>query len=360
VTGPSGSGKSSLFLETLVPAVQRALREHGAEAPLPHRALRGTESLSTVVEVDQSPLGRTSRGNAATYLGAWDVIRKRYAREPIAKERDYGHAWFSFNVPGGRCETCGGDGAETVEMQFLADVTFSCPDCGGKRFVGPVLDVKHRGLDVAQLLETTIADAIALYGSDKGDKGVLARLGPAADVGLGYLKLGQSLNTLSGGEAQRLKLALALADTPPGALVVLDEPTAGLHAMDVDPLLAVLDRLVARGDTVACAIDVFMVLGDDLQGRVRQCQGRAQLTPARAMLRLGDPRGQTRVMEQRAQSHGAQAVAGHAHLARQHHRQQAHVQRVVVHQFIADLVGHQVDGNVRIQQHRVGHRVDQA
>ncbi|MFN9809381.1 MAG: excinuclease ABC subunit UvrA [Deltaproteobacteria bacterium] len=247
VTGPSGSGKSSLFLETLVPAVQRALRQHGVEQPLPHRALRGVEALSSVVEVDQAPLGRTSRGNAATYLGAWDVIRKRYAREPLAKERDYGHAWFSFNVPGGRCETCGGDGAETVEMQFLADVTFSCPDCGGKRFVGPVLDVKHRGLDVAQLLETTIADAIALY---VGDKSTLARLSPAAEVGLGYLKLGQSLNTLSGGEAQRLKLALALADTPRGALVVLDEPTAGLHAADIEPLLAVLDRLVARGDTV--------------------------------------------------------------------------------------------------------------
>ncbi len=247
VTGPSGSGKSSLFLETLVPAAQRALREHGAEVPLAHAALRGLEAFSAVVEVDQSPLGRTSRGNAATYLGAWDVIRKRYAREPLAKERDYSHAWFSFNVPGGRCETCGGDGAETVEMQFLADVTFSCPDCGGKRFVGPVLDVKHRGLDVAELLEKTIAEAVALYA---GDKSVSARLGPALEVGLGYLRLGQSLNTLSGGEAQRLKLALALADTPPGALVVLDEPTAGLHAVDVEPLLVVLDRLVERGDTV--------------------------------------------------------------------------------------------------------------
>jgi excinuclease ABC subunit A len=247
VTGPSGSGKSSLLLETLVPAAQRALREAGAEIPLPHRALRGLDGVSTVVHVDQSPLGRTSRGNTATYLGAWDVLRKRYAREPLAKEREYAEGYFSFNVPGGRCETCGGDGAETVEMQFLADVTFGCPDCGGKRFVGPVLDVKHRGLDVAELLEKTVAETVALYA---GDKGVVARLGPAVDVGLGYLRLGQSLNTLSGGEAQRLKLALALADTPPGALVVLDEPTAGLHAADVEPLLAVLDRLVDRGDTV--------------------------------------------------------------------------------------------------------------
>ena len=132
-------------------------------------------------------------------------------------------------------------------MQFLADVTFSCPDCGGKRFVGPVLDVKHRGIDVAELLEKTIAETLEIYA---GDKHVLARLTPARDVGLGYLRLGQSLNTLSGGEAQRLKLALALADTPPGALVVLDEPTAGLHAVDVTPLLDVLDRLVSRGDTV--------------------------------------------------------------------------------------------------------------
>ncbi|UJR80228.1 excinuclease ABC subunit UvrA [Sandaracinus amylolyticus] len=247
VTGPSGSGKSSLVLETLVPAVQRALGVPGVHQPLEHDALEGAALVSSVVHVDQSPLGRTSRGNAATYLGAWDVIRKRFAREPIAKERGYTDGFFSFNVEGGRCETCRGDGAETVEMQFLADVTFSCPDCSGRRFVGPVLDVVHRGMTVADVLELTANEAAERFA---GDASVSERLRPMIDVGLGYLKLGQSLNTLSGGEAQRLKLALALAETPPGALVVLDEPTAGLHAKDVEPLMQVLDRLVARGDTV--------------------------------------------------------------------------------------------------------------
>ncbi|MDQ3031293.1 MAG: excinuclease ABC subunit UvrA, partial [Myxococcota bacterium] len=247
VTGPSGSGKSSLVLETLVPAVQRALGISGAAQPLTHDTLTGASLLTGVVHVDQAALGRTSRGNAATYLGAWDVIRKRFSREPIAKERGYADGFFSFNVEGGRCETCRGDGAETVEMQFLADVTFSCPDCSGRRFVGPVLDVVHRGMTVADVLELTATEAAARFADDAR---VIARLQPMLDVGLGYLRLGQSLNTLSGGEAQRLKLALALAETPSGALVVLDEPTAGLHTQDVEPLMNVLERLVARGDTV--------------------------------------------------------------------------------------------------------------
>ncbi len=247
VTGPSGSGKSSLVLETLVPAVERALRVHGAGVPLAHDSVSRAVRLAGVVHVDQSPLGRTSRGNAATYLGAWDAIRKRFAREPLAKERVYTEGYFSFNVAGGRCETCHGDGSETVEMQFLADVTFSCPDCGGKRFVGPVLDVLHRGMNVAEVLELTADEAAARF---EGDASVAAKLEPMVSVGLGYLRLGQSLNTLSGGEAQRLKLALALSDAPAGGLVVLDEPTAGLHAADVTPLMEVLDRLVARGDTV--------------------------------------------------------------------------------------------------------------
>ncbi|MFO0680966.1 MAG: excinuclease ABC subunit UvrA [Sandaracinus sp.] len=247
VTGPSGSGKSSLILETLVPAVERTLHVAGASSPLPHTSLGHAARLSGITRVDQAPLGRTSRGNAATYLGAWEEIRKRFAREPLAKERGYSDAYFSFNVAGGRCETCKGDGSETVEMQFLADVTFDCPDCGGRRFVGPVLDVRHRDMTVADVLELTASEAAKRF---EGDGKVLGKLGPMIEVGLGYLRLGQALNTLSGGEAQRLKLALALGEAPVGGLVVLDEPTAGLHAADVTPLLDVLESLVARGDTV--------------------------------------------------------------------------------------------------------------
>jgi excinuclease ABC subunit A len=254
VTGPSGSGKSSLVLETLVPAIERRTSGlHGSgETALPFVALEGIDALHTVSHVDQSPIGRTSRGNAATYLGVWDAVRKRFAKEPIAKERGYGDSYFSFNVAGGRCETCKGDGAETIEMQFLADVTFSCPDCGGKRFVGAVLDVKVAGLDVSEVLELTASAALLHFGPEGGasDKAVQKKLAPLVEVGLGYLRMGQSLNTLSGGEAQRLKLALALADAAPGGLVVLDEPTAGLHAEDVKPLLRAIDRLVDRGDTV--------------------------------------------------------------------------------------------------------------
>jgi excinuclease ABC subunit A len=163
VTGVSGSGKSSLVLETLAPAVSRALGQTAKEVALEHASLSGTEGLTGVVQVDQSPLGRTSRGNPATYLKAWDVVRKRFAREPLAKERGYTPGVFSFNVPGGRCEACKGEGAETVEMQFLADVSFSCPECQGRRFVGPVLDVTHRAHSIADVLELTGQEAIALF-----------------------------------------------------------------------------------------------------------------------------------------------------------------------------------------------------
>ncbi len=247
VTGVSGSGKSSLILSTLVPAARRARGERSEDAPLAHDGIEGLEALSGVVHVNQSPLGRTSRGNPATYLKIWDLIRKRFAAEPLAKERDYTASTFSFNTAGGRCEACGGEGAETVEMQFLADVTFSCPECGGRRFVGPVLDVRHRDLDVADVLELTVDEALERF---EGDGELTRKMAPLSEVGLGYLRLGQPLNTLSGGEAQRLKLAGTLAGASKGSLVVLDEPTAGLHYDDVTPLLATIGALVERGDTV--------------------------------------------------------------------------------------------------------------
>lgn len=247
VTGVSGSGKSSLVLETLLPALRRHKGDVSKAVGLPFARLEGADAVEAVVGVDQAPLGRTSRGNPATYLKLWDVVRKRFVAESLAKERGYKPGAFSFNVAGGRCEACKGEGAETVEMQFLADVTFSCPVCQGRRFVGPILDVKHRGLDVADVLGLTAVAAMQIF---EGDKQVEKALAPLVDVGLGYLRLGQPLNTLSGGEAQRLKLAQALARATPGSLILLDEPTAGLHADDVAPLLAVLDRLVERGDTV--------------------------------------------------------------------------------------------------------------
>ena len=247
VTGVSGSGKSSLVLETLLPAIQRQLGVKSEGAPLDHDAVTGFEPLQGVVGVNQAPLGRTSRGNAATYLKIWEAFRKRFTQQPLAKERGYKPGFFSFNVPGGRCEACRGDGAETVEMQFLADVVFSCPECQGRRFVGPVLDVEYMGLSIADVLELTAHQAAEHFVDDA----ILSRsLKPLLDVGLGYLRLGQPLNTLSGGEAQRLKLAEALLRATPGSLLIFDEPTAGLHANDVEPLMKVLDDLVERGDTV--------------------------------------------------------------------------------------------------------------
>ncbi len=248
VTGVSGSGKSTLVLETLVPAVREALDAAGERSPLPHEGLElPGGAIRDVVEVDQAPLGRTSRGNPATYVGLWDVVRKRFASEPLSRERGYGPGFFSLNVPGGRCEACKGEGAETVEMQFLADVTFSCPECGGRRFAGPVLDVRHRGRNVVELLESTVQHA---WDWAEGDRELRRRIAPLLQVGLGHLRLGHPLNALSGGEAQRLKLAAALGRVGRYTLLVLDEPTAGLHPEEVEPLLGVLHDLVERGATV--------------------------------------------------------------------------------------------------------------
>ena len=247
VTGPSGSGKSTLVVDVLYRALARRLGDLDVEPAGEHTAIDGAEAVRSITLVDQLPLGRTSRGNAATYTKAWDTIRALYAKEPEAIAHSLGPGAFSFNVEGGRCESCNGEGYETVEMQFLADVRLVCPSCRGKRFQERVLAVRHRGVSVAEVLEATVDRALELFVAEPS---VQRALGPVQKLGLGYLTLGQPLSTLSGGEAQRLKLARALAERHEGALFVLDEPSAGLHADEVQKLLGALDVIVAAGGSV--------------------------------------------------------------------------------------------------------------
>ncbi|MFO0564537.1 MAG: excinuclease ABC subunit UvrA [Polyangiaceae bacterium] len=246
VTGVSGSGKSTLAVDIVYRAVARHLGELGVEPPGAHDRIHGFDTIRSVTLVDQAPLGRTSRGNAATYTKAWDGIRALFAAEPEARARQLGAAHFSFNVQGGRCDSCSGEGFETVEMQFLADVRLACPVCQGKRFKPEVLAVRRQGKSIADVLELTVDEALEHF----RELPIRRALGPLAMLGLGYLRLGQPLSTLSGGEAQRLKLARSLGDDQKGALFVLDEPSAGLHADEVDRVLAALDVIVEGGGSV--------------------------------------------------------------------------------------------------------------
>ncbi|MBN1608256.1 MAG: excinuclease ABC subunit UvrA [Polyangiaceae bacterium] len=247
VTGPSGSGKSTLVVDVLYRALGRRLHVRDLDPPGAHDGVDGIESLERVVLVDQSPLGRTSRGNAATYTKAWDQVRALFAAEPEAQALGLSASDFSFNVAGGRCEACSGEGFETVEMQFLADVRLVCPACKGQRFKDEVLRVRHKGKSICDILGATVDQALDLF---RDSAPIRRALGPVVRLGMGYLTLGQPLATLSGGEAQRLKLARALADEHDAALFIVDEPSAGLHVDEVGYVMEALDNIVQAGGSV--------------------------------------------------------------------------------------------------------------
>lgn len=251
VTGVSGAGKSSLVLRTLVPAALRQLRRgepDSADPPLKHDGLLGVGQIGDLVLVDQEPVARSTRSNPATYLKAMDAIRAVFAELPDSKSRGLAPGSFSFNVAGGRCETCEGVGRLDVDMQFMTDVTMVCPDCAGRRFKPEVLDVKYRGRSIAEVLDLTALDAFRFF---RGQVKVQSRIKPMLDVGLDYVPLGQPASTLSGGESQRLKLAGLLgAKQQRRTLFVMDEPTTGLHMSDVTRLLDCFDALLAVGHSL--------------------------------------------------------------------------------------------------------------
>ncbi len=247
VIGVSGSGKSSLVNDTLQPILSQNFY-HSLRDPLPFSSVEGLEHINKVVDVDQSPLGRTPRSNPATYTGVFNDIRNLFVELPEAKIRGYKAGRFSFNVKGGRCETCGGNGYKTIEMNFLPDVMVPCEDCRGKRYNRETMEVRFRGKSIADVLDMTINQAVEFF---ENQPAILSKIRVLQDVGLGYIKLGQPSSTLSGGESQRVKLATELSKKDTGRTVyILDEPTTGLHFDDIRVLLSVLNRLVDKGNTV--------------------------------------------------------------------------------------------------------------
>jgi excinuclease ABC subunit A len=247
ITGVSGSGKSTLVHDVLYAAIKKVKGEL-KESPPGFGALRGAELISDVVLVDQSPIGRTPRSNPATYTKAFDDIRQIFAETRDAYARGFGPGHFSFNLEAGRCETCQGNGTVTVEMQFLADVELTCEECKGKRFKNSVLEVRYKGRTIAEVLDLTVREALEFFA---GKASLIRKLRLLDEIGLGYLRLGQSATSLSGGEAQRIKLASFISrSSAKNALFVFDEPTTGLHFDDIRKLLAAFDKLISAGNSL--------------------------------------------------------------------------------------------------------------
>ena len=247
VTGVSGSGKSTLINETLQPILSQHFYR-SLKRPMPYDSIEGLEYIDKVVNVDQSPLGRTPRSNPATYTGVFSDIRSLFVNLPEAKIRGYKPGRFSFNVKGGRCETCGGNGYKTIEMNFLPDIQVPCEECHGRRYNRETLEVRYKGKSIADVLDMTINQAVEFF---ENVPDILRKIKTIQDVGLGYIKIGQPSTTLSGGESQRVKLATELSKKDTGKTVyILDEPTTGLHFEDIRILMQVLHRLVERGNTV--------------------------------------------------------------------------------------------------------------
>jgi len=247
VTGVSGSGKSTLVQDILYNALAKKLYR-AKVMPGRHKKITGIQNIDKVIVIDQSPIGRTPRSNPATYTGAFDHIRRLFSVIPEARMRGYKPGRFSFNVKGGRCEACGGDGVRKIEMHFLPDVYVQCQVCNGRRFNDQTLEIRYKGLNISEVLELSVEDALKVFENIPPLKSKLKTL---FDVGLGYIRLGQQATTLSGGEAQRVKLATELSKRATGkTLYLLDEPTTGLHFADIHRLLDVLQELVSLGNTI--------------------------------------------------------------------------------------------------------------
>ncbi len=247
ITGVSGSGKSSLVIDTLYPYLNAVL-SGSRNLPRTVRSVTGTELIDRVINVDQSPIGRTPRSNPATYTGVFTLIRELFTQLPDARVRGYRPGRFSFNVKGGRCEACQGDGLIKIEMHFLPDVYVMCDQCRGRRFNDETLEIRYKGRSIADVLDMTVAQAMELF---EAVPSIRRKLKTLVDVGMDYIRLGQSATTLSGGEAQRTKLARELSKRSTGrTLYILDEPSTGLHFDDINKLLIVLHRLVDEGNTV--------------------------------------------------------------------------------------------------------------